>query len=297
MDSSSLTQRIAELGDRVNGHPEHVAEVVPQLVALLGEHDDPRVLVGIIDALGCAWDESANLAMLRFMDHPDPQVRFAATCALPGGTDTASGTEQVAAALIRLTTDEDDAVRDWATFGLGSILQIDNDEVRAALFARLSDASDDVRDEAVAGIARRRDPRAVAIVADFLAEDVVGPLVFEAAEFLGDPRIYDALLRWHRADPDRALVQWATQSCDPDYQRARTERHAALLTAVERIIAERGSRSTAYMYCDRGDVEVLLAVTAKPSWAWDADRLIERASGDVDAAESRVVSDLEAESD
>lgn len=297
VDSESLTQRIADLGDRVNGHPENIDEVVPQLLALLDEHDDPRVVAEIIDALGCSWDEDANLAVLPYAGHPEPRVRLAVTQAIPGGTDSTAGQQLVADALIRLSRDDVDAIRDWATFGLGSILPIDNDEVRAALFARLTDSHEDVRDEAVAGIARRRDTRAVEIVAEFLAEETVGPLVFEAAEYLGDPRLHQALLRWRELDPDGELVASALQACDREFQRARIERDAAFLVAVERALAEADVQTTPYLYCDCDDNSVSLSVSAGPEGRWNVDGLIRRAGGDVEAAAHLVVSDVLAASD
>jgi HEAT repeat protein len=56
--------------------------------------------------------------------------------------------------LAKLTADEDEEVRDWATFGLGVLGDIDTVEIREALAARLSDANDDAREEAVVGLAK-----------------------------------------------------------------------------------------------------------------------------------------------
>ena len=43
-------------------------------------------------------------------------------------------------ALIELSADPDEHVRDWATFGLGTELDVDDGDLRAALVERLSDA-------------------------------------------------------------------------------------------------------------------------------------------------------------
>jgi hypothetical protein len=292
VDSDDLTQRIAELGARVNGHPEHVPEVVPQLLALLDEHDAPRVIADIIDALGCSWDEAANLAVLPYADHPAAAVRLAVTRAIPGGTDSAHGTELVAEVLMRLTRDDVDEVRDWATFGLGSILPIDTTEVRDALFARVTDSNEDVRDEAVVGLAQRRDPRAAQIVSDFLSEDTVGPLIFEAAEYLCDARVHEELLRWNEHDPDDAKVKRALHACSPELQQLRTERHTELLAALVQACAEHGAKPP-FMYCDRGDNDVFLTFDAPTSPVWFVDRLIERADGDLAEAARIVMTDLD----
>jgi hypothetical protein len=294
VDSDDLSRLIADLGAQVNGLPENVPEVVPQLLALLDENDDPRAIAEIVDALGVARDEAASLAVLPYERHPDPVVRLAVTQAVAAGAESAAAMEVAAAALIRLSRDDVDAIRDWATFGIGSILEIDNDEVRAALFARLTDSSEGVRDEAVAGIARRRDTRAVEIVADFLAEDTVGPLVFEAAEYLADPRLYDALHRRRDLDPDSESLARALQACDRELQRARVERHTAFLAALERAFVECDMHTSPFMYCERDLDFVLLSVTSEPTQGWDVDGLLERADGDVEVAARLVVSDLAA---
>jgi HEAT repeat protein len=84
--------------------------------------------------------------------------------------------------LIRLSSDDADEVREWATFGLGTILSLDTPEVRSALFARLDDTSAIVRDEALVGLARRRHHGVVERVAKRLRGDGVGSLVFRAAD-------------------------------------------------------------------------------------------------------------------
>jgi HEAT repeat protein len=295
VDADDLTPRIADLGARVNGHPENIDEVVPQLLALLEEHDDPRVIAQIIDALGCSWDEAANLAVLPYADHPDDAVRLAVTHAIPGGTDSPAGEQQVAEVLIRLSRDEVGEIRDWATFGLGSQLSIDTDEVRAALFARVNDSNEGARDEAVAGLARRRDGRAVELLRSLLSEDSVRSSLFGAAEYLADSRLCDVLLRWHNLDPHDESGTKALHACDPGYQQTRTEQHAALLAEVQRAFAEADIQSTAIMYCSRADVSVTLSIGDERGW--DADALIRRAGGDVEWAARLVLSDLDARAD
>jgi HEAT repeat protein len=157
MEPDDVVHLAGQLGRRVDGHPEHVADVLPELLALVDAHrEPPPVVVAIVDAFGRAWDETANLAVVPLADHPDASVRSAVARALPGGVETANGTAVVADALIRLSSDDADEVREWATFGLGTILSLDTPEVRSALFARLDDTSAIVRDEALVGLARRR---------------------------------------------------------------------------------------------------------------------------------------------
>ena len=58
--------------------------------------------------------------------------------------------------LIRLSRDQDDEVRDWATFGLGSLCERNTKAIRDALFSRIDDPHDDTRNEAIVGLARRK---------------------------------------------------------------------------------------------------------------------------------------------
>ena len=70
------------------------------------------------------------------------------TQAVPGGTNSPTGEDQVAEVLIRLSRDEVTEIRGHATFGLGSILSIDNTDV---LFAS-GRFIEDVQDEAIVGL-------------------------------------------------------------------------------------------------------------------------------------------------
>jgi hypothetical protein len=283
---------VAQLADRVNGHPEHVRDVLPQLVALLDEHHDPAVIAAIIDALGKAWEEEANLRALRFADHSDPAVRLAVAQAIPGAVESKAATEAVTDALIRLSRDDVDEVRDWATFGIGSILELDTSDVRDSLFARTTDRSQEVRDEALVGLAHRRDPRALPLVREQLANGNVGRLVFEAAQYLAQPSLLDALAGWVADNPDDEALLGAVRACDPAYQDARTERQSALLASVERLMTDQGRQCRPALYCKRSSTDVLLTVDVS-SRVWFVDGLLERAGNDVDRAANLVALDID----
>jgi hypothetical protein len=126
-----------------------------------------------------------------------------------------------------------------------------------------------------------------------LSEDTVRSSLFEAAEYLADPRLREELLRWHEHDPDDESVAQALHACDPEYQQERTERHAAFLAALERAFVECDVHTSPFLYCKRDLDFVLLSVTSEPTQGWDVDGLINRASGDIEVAARLVVSDLE----
>jgi HEAT repeat protein len=112
-------------------------------------------------------------------------------------------------ALIGLSTDEDSVVRDWATFGLGTLTDYDSPELRDALIARLSDTCVDARFEALVGLARRKDNRALRPILESLSATTVYEMALEAAQELADPRLLPALLdlkkRW-ATDDDRFVA-------------------------------------------------------------------------------------------
>jgi HEAT repeat protein len=123
-------------------------------------------------------------------------------------------------ALIDLMDDEDEDVRDWATFGLGVQLEADGPEIRDALARRITDPGNDTSGEALVGLARRKDPRCFEPISEALRFSVVGNLIVEAAAQLGDPRLLPALealdrAGWAKDDPRGEWLGKAIASPDP----------------------------------------------------------------------------------
>ena len=131
-------------------------------------------------------------------------------------------------------------MRDWATFGLGTELEVDDRDVRAALVDRLSDTFLDAREEAAVGLARRGDARAFETVRELLEADEVSSLTVEAAGYLADERLLRPLLElgeWWEDDPD--LLRAAIHRCDPVARARFEERLRSLVELVERDFDER----------------------------------------------------------
>jgi HEAT repeat protein len=101
--------------------------------------------------------------------------------------------DEARSCLIRLSRDQDPEVRDWATFGLGTLSTDDGPDVTAALLARTSDSYHEARAEALFGLAVRRDPRAVPHLIRALASAHVQGLEVDAAAEAADPRLLPAL--------------------------------------------------------------------------------------------------------
>jgi HEAT repeat protein len=106
--------------------------------------------------------------------------------------------------------DEDEVVRDWATFALGEfdLLEsgvrryLDSTEIRAALHKRLEDTYEEARREAIWGLAKRRDPLGLKLLLEHLeSESWWSGDEFAAEETLGlerDTPVEDLCQGLHR---------------------------------------------------------------------------------------------------
>lgn len=214
-------------------------EVATAVVGAARQEDDAEVLWTIARALGHARDPRGVGTLVRLCDHPDGDVRFQVALALPS-CEEGSDTEVLAQALIRLMYDPDDDIRDWATFGLGTLTEIDGPEVRQALLRRLGDHCLDARDEAIVALARRRDRRVLPVVMAQLRTGEIGRLTLEAAAYLGDEELLvplRGLKSWWHLDP--ALLDEALTSCDPEQQRRALDDQTAFMALLEARLAAR----------------------------------------------------------
>jgi HEAT repeat protein len=209
------------LGRLVSHAPGYADRALERLAAMLdGGEDDPEVLAGALGGLSWLQDTRALELLLRFVDHPDESVRFGAAVGIPGSLDQNEPDPDGVAALLELTADDDEDVRDVATVALASQLQVDTPEVRAALAERLSDSKFDTSCEALVGLARLGDHRAYPVLMAVLTapreERLVSTLQVQAAGLLGHPRLHAHLVdlrSWWDVDPD--LLEWAIKRCAP----------------------------------------------------------------------------------
>ncbi|HEX9120636.1 MAG TPA: HEAT repeat domain-containing protein [Terriglobales bacterium] len=152
---------LAQLGktaeQRTNSFPEESYSVVTRT---LQHEQHPLALTSAISALGHLDDARAVPLVARYRSHPSDEVRFSVACALGSFPNDALSVET----LLALMQDSDEDVRDWATFGLGVLGDIDSAEIRDALAQRLGDSNEDVREEAMVGLSKRRDRRVLALL-------------------------------------------------------------------------------------------------------------------------------------
>lgn len=167
---------------------------------MLQQGDEPDVLQAVLVALSHQNDIESIPSVVRYSIHPGAEVRHGVVLAL-----TRHDVPPAVDCLITLSNDPDAHVRDWATFALGTQIELDTPAIRDALADRLEDPDDDTRAEALVGLARRKDGRVVDALKKELSSDYVGTLEVEAAEMIGSAELRPHLIslrEWWGIDPD-----------------------------------------------------------------------------------------------
>jgi HEAT repeat protein len=96
-------------------------QTLPILLAELDLAEDPRLLQAAITALAHLGDGRALSSLLRCATHRDAGIRRAVAFALPSIADERYPAPEIEEALAELARDYDEAVRDWAAFGLAEL--------------------------------------------------------------------------------------------------------------------------------------------------------------------------------
>lgn len=171
---------LAQIG-RTDGVNSFLDESFAVVSEMLGVEKHPLPLIAAVHALGHIGNPLAIPLIVAYTGDPDVDVRFAVACALGSFANDAHSKD----ALLILMRDADEEVRDWATFGLGVLGDLDSDEIRDALLQRLSDPCVDVREESLVALAQRKDQRGLNALIAALNEPEVSDRVRDAAaEFL-----------------------------------------------------------------------------------------------------------------
>jgi len=201
------------LGRLVGVEPNCRLEVLEALLAALAVERIAAPLASIVAALGHIGDPGTLRRMFSLADHENAEVRLAVAFALATVSPQPIAPE-TRTALIRLSRDSDPEVRDWATFGLGTLSDADGPDVRAALLDRAEDDHHEARAEALFGLAVRRDPRAVPHLIRALQSPLVGGLEVDAAAAAADPRLLPALWALRQAGiADEVRLRRAIDRC------------------------------------------------------------------------------------
>jgi HEAT repeat protein len=161
---------------------EYSGVCVKLLLDALNRETSPQVLSAICSALGHHKSAEAIGPLAKLQSHSDENVRLAVVHGLSCQDDPIA-----IASLISLSVDSDRDVRNWATFGLGSMTSVDSSALREALLARTKEPDEEISGEALVGLALRGDPRVVgpllkSINALHESQRGFGLLITEAAE-------------------------------------------------------------------------------------------------------------------
>ena len=163
-------------------------ESVAALIPLLDDPEDDVICAAAV-ALGHRGDSRAIPRLAGLANHPNELVRLSVVNGLSGHEE-----ELVVRTLIQLTYDPDRDVRNWAVFGVGSLIRADSPEIRDALRKNLSDPDHEIRGEAIVGLAERRDESIFEIlVHEWESAEIVNALSLEAAEIVADSRLLEPL--------------------------------------------------------------------------------------------------------
>jgi HEAT repeat protein len=223
--SESAIER--DLGVTILGQLKAAEEAVAEdtltvLLEVLEHEKHTSVLSSTAIALGHRQDPRSIRPLARLKSHFSPQVRYGVVHGLMRHEDDlAIGT------LIDLTEDSDDDVRDWATFGLGTLIDTDSPQICDVLLRRAMDEDDDTRAEAIVGLARKGDTRVVeplhkelALLRNVCSGRYPAMLIFEAAGEIGDPRLIPVLQElkeiWDWEDIDEAISRCRVKAADTD---------------------------------------------------------------------------------
>lgn len=148
------------------------------------KEEDSVVLESIAYGINAKHIQDCNKILVDKIKHKSWRVRLALSHALTNTHDLDSVN-----AILELIRDENEEVRNWATFSLKHSVYYFKEEgelesiefVRDHLFQRLSDSFEEVRFEALAALAMFKDNRILQFIESGLEERPVRTLVLEAA--------------------------------------------------------------------------------------------------------------------
>ncbi len=203
---------LGQLGVPERTYPDQCRSI---LRSMLTEVETAEVLRAVLVAVTHQNDIEAIPLAVGFSTHPDSDVRHGVVLAL--SIHLGHEVPQALETLIQLSNDSCEHVRDWATFALGTLIEIDTKQIRDALADRLSDPDFDTRGEALVGLAQRKDVRVIAALQRELESDCIGCLAIEAAEMIASNELYPLLVDlrgWW--DIDVNLLERAIEVSKPD---------------------------------------------------------------------------------
>lgn len=167
---------------------------------LLEKEQKWNVLMVLLYAIGHnneSLSEEQIQGLIKYSDKKSSIVREALAIAL-GGVESEAAIDT----LIGLSADSNTSVRDWATFGLGTLNDFSNPKIIDALWARTADEDQNTKLEAIVGLAKRNDNRVKGVIIEEIKRGEYGTLLFEAIELFPDKDFLPYLIMNFEKDKD-----------------------------------------------------------------------------------------------
>jgi hypothetical protein len=121
---------------------------------ILENEKDDEVILSLLHAIGHNNEKLTKKQiskLIEFKNHKNKDVRYSLVSALPSVDNL-----KVIETLIELSEDKFSAIRNWATFGIGTLNEVTNDRILKALWNRTKDKHQETRFEAIKGLANRK---------------------------------------------------------------------------------------------------------------------------------------------
>lgn len=204
---------IGQLGCTSTPAVPYGVESLPILIRLSSDRE-VRVRVSAIHALGHHASHGYIWPTSAIAEHANDgceDIRHAVAVALGGSP--CNRCAQAVEIMCFLCEDDVTSVRNWATFGLGVLSEVDTPQVRDVLVRRLEDSDDEIQGEAAVGLAGRRDPRVIDYLQKAVSREAAGSLIFDAILEYPNSAYVAGLENFCAANPDDDLIADALQAC------------------------------------------------------------------------------------
>ncbi len=159
-------------------------ETIKLYFELLREKQSNDVLFSLLFGVSHNNEKLTNkqiLQLIKFKGSKNNNVRYSLVSAI-SGVDNPKTIET----LIELSEDNFSSIRNWATFGIGTLSEQNNDRIVKALWNRTKDKHQETKLEAIVGLANRNQVAIKEQIIEELKNGEYGTLLFEAIETLKD---------------------------------------------------------------------------------------------------------------
>lgn len=119
--------------------------------------------------------------LIEFKNSENTDIRYSLVSAL-SGIENPKAIET----LIELSEDRYSSIRNWSTFGIGTLYEKKNDRIINALWKRTKDKHQETKLEAIVGLANRNEIKVKELIIKEIKNGEYGTLLFEAIETLKD---------------------------------------------------------------------------------------------------------------